>query len=278
MEPYSVLMSVYIRENPQFFDRAIESILCQTVPTDDFVIVCDGPLNQEHYDILDKYKQAYPGVINDIRLSQNVGIGAAANIGLQACRNELIAKMDADDLAVPDRCEKQLRRFADNPQLTVLGGFIEEFGQDENQPYDVRSVPLTNEEIRVFARRRQPFNNVTVMYRKSAVVAVGGYHALRRAEDYDLYCRLLHSGYYAENLSDVLVKVRADRDARGRRTSWETLRGFIYARWRAYRLGFSSLVDFAVSCGAQCVMFVCPRKLQNFIYSRFLRTKPESAE
>lgn len=271
MEPYSVLMSVYIREDPLYFEKAIESILKQTVPTDDFVIVCDGPILPEHEAVLEKYKAAYPGVIHDVHLTENVGIGAAANIGLNACKHELIAKMDADDLAVPDRCEKQLRYFAENPHLAVLGGFIEEFDRDENQPYDVREVPLTNEAIHKFARRRQAFNNVTVMYRKSAVIAVGGYRPLRRAEDFDLYARLLHSGCYAENMPDILVKVRVNRDACGRRTSWETLKGFVHARWLAYRLGFSSIVDFLVASGTQCVMFLFPRKLQNFVYSRFLR-------
>lgn len=274
MEQYSVLMSVYINEDPQYFDKAIESILKQTVPTDDFVIVCDGPVTPEHDAVFEKYKALYPGVIHDVRLPQNVGIGAAANIGLKECRHELIAKMDADDLAMPDRCEKQLRYFAENPRLAVLGGFIEEFDRDENQPYDVRVVPLTNEAIHKYARRRQAFNNVTVMYRKSAVMAVGGYRPLRRAEDFDLYVRLLHSGCYAENMPDVLVKVRADRDACGRRTSWETLKGFVKARWLAYRLGFSSIVDFSVACGAQCVMFLFPRKLQNLVYSRLLRKPP----
>lgn len=273
MESYSVLMSVYIKEDPQYLDQAIKSILSQTVPTDDFVIVCDGPIRAEHERVFQKYKALYPGVIHDIRLAENVGIGAAANIGLQECRHELIAKMDSDDLAEPDRCEKQLQRFEENPRIAVLGGFIEEFVSDVDQPFDVREVPLTNEEIHQFARRRQPFNNVTVMYRKSAVTAVGGYCNLRRAEDYDLYVRLLHSGCYAENLSDVLVKVRIGDGTSDRRTSWGTLQGFVISRWRAYRLGFSSVWDFLVACAAQCVVFLCPQKLQNYIYSHFLRRR-----
>lgn len=271
MEAYSVLMTVYHGENPEQFDMAIRSMLDQTYRTDDFTIVCDGPLTSELELVLERYTREYPELFQLVRLPENVGIGEANNAGLKYCKNDLVAKMDADDIAVPDRCEKQVARFRDNPKLAVLGGIIEEFDQDPLTPFAVRHVPAEYEEIRKFARRRQPFNNTTVMYRRSAVVAVGGYRKLRRCEDYDLYIRLLHGGMRAENLRDVLVKVRVDNGACSRRASMSTLHGVIHSRWHAFRLGYSSLLDFLICTMGELVILVCPSGVQQFIYNSFLR-------
>lgn len=276
MEAYSILMSVYAKENPVFFDEAIRSMLEQTVRTDDFVIICDGPLTEELDGVLEQYQKRYPDVFHIVRLPENVGIGAAANAGLQACKNELVAKMDADDISVPDRCELQLKLFAENPQLTVLGGFIEEFDKDPEHPFSIRSVPESNEAIRDFARRRQPFNNQTVMYRRNAVIAAGGYSDLRRNEDYDLYIRLLKNGCHAENLPVTLVKVRVDEKAQLRRGSKSTLYGCIQSRWKAYRIGYSSFWDFLYCVAGQLLVCICPGKLQRMIYSKFLRRAYET--
>ena len=273
MEPYSVLMTVYQREEPAYFEQAIQSILGQTVKTDDFVIVCDGPLSEELDAIISHFTLVYPEVFNVLRLPQNQGIGAAANAGLRICKHDLIAKMDADDLAVPDRCETQLRRFEQEPNLMVLGGDIEEFDMTPDRPYAVREVPRTNEEIRSFAQRRQPFNNVTVMMRKSAIFAVGGYRSLRRNEDYDLFIRLLNEGFYAENLGEVLVKVRVDRNACKRRSCFATFQGTVRSRWNAYRIGYSSLSDFLYCSVGAFFLLICPGRLQELIYSPLLRKK-----
>ena len=273
MEQYSVLMTVYHKANPADFTVAVESILNQTVKTDDFVIVCDGPLNEALDGLLAKFEAENPGVFHIVRLKENVGIGRAANEGLQHCRHDLVARMDADDIAVPDRCEKQLRRFEENPKLQVLGGQIAEFDTDPEQPFSFRTVPEDNESIRRYARRRQPFNNMTVMYRRSTVLEVGGYRDFRRSEDYDLFLRLLHAGHEAANLPDVLVNARVDRSAYSRRASWGTLQGCARSRWYAMKIGYSSLLDVAVCVGGEFVILVSPPKMQEFIYCKFLRKK-----
>ena len=268
---YSVLMSVYSKEDPTFFEEAICSMLHQTVRTDDFVIVCDGTLTPDLDEILERYDRENPETFHIIRLRQNVGIGAAAMAGLQECKHDLVAKMDADDIALPNRCELQLKRFAEKPELTIVGSNIDEFEVDPDIPYAVRCVPEANEAIRTFGRRRQPFNNTTVMYRKSAVLASGGYRSLPRNEDYDLYVRLLANGYYAENIPLSLVKVRVNADAVHRRASVDTLKGCIISRWHAYRIGYSTFGDFLYCVLGQFAVFICPGKVQNWIYAKFLR-------
>lgn len=271
MESYSVLMTVYHKEDPKQFDISIGSILAQTYPTNDFVVVCDGPLTEELDRVLETYTSQHPELFQIIRLPENVGIGRANAEGMKHCKNDLVAKLDADDIAVSDRCRKQVSRFAQKPELTVLSGIIEEFDTDPEKPFARRHVPATYPEIRKFARRRQPFNNTAVMYRRSAVDAVGGFRDFRRCEDYDLYIRLLHAGYYGENLQDVLVKVRMDRSACGRRASFSTVKGTLHSRWAAYRMGYSSLLDFLICAAGELVIWICPSSVQQFIYKSFLR-------
>lgn len=270
---YSVLMSVYYKADPRFLIESIDSMLRQTAGTNDFVIVCDGQLTQELDDILAKYDQSFPGLFNIIRLEKNVGIGQAANIGIHECKNELVAKMDADDISVEDRCEHQLECFRKNPELALLGGYIDEFDEDPKKPFSVRSVPLKYEDILRYTKRRQSFNNMTVMYRRSAVIAVGGYRDFRRAEDYDLYLRLLHAGYYAENLPECLVKARVNNGAFARRASMDTLKGCVRSRWYAHSIGFSSLMDFLICVLGEVLIIISPPKFQQFLYLHFLREK-----
>ena len=271
MEKYSVLMTVYHKADPDFLVDAVQSMLDQTVPTDDFVIVCDGPLTPVLDQILEDFSSQYAGLFQIIRLPENVGIGMANNAGLPHCKHDLVAKMDADDLSLPYRCEQQLQLFAQNPQLKVVGGYIEEFDQDPDTPFSVRTVPLSSAEIRVYAKRRQPFNNQTVMYRRSAVKAVGGYGDFRRSEDYDLYIRLLHAGFETANVGRILVKMRVNGATVMRRASWDTLKGCARSRWNALRLGYSSFLDVAVVVGAEFVIWISPPGLQRFLYNHFLR-------
>lgn len=274
---YSVLMSVYAKEEPAHLDIAIQSMLDQTAKTDDFVIVCDGPLTPELEAVLERHTAQNSSVLRLIRLPENIGTGAALNIGIAQCKNELIAKMDSDDISVLDRCERQLKEFEQNNHLAVVGGYILEFTDDPLNPISRRLVPCDNEGIQKYARRRQPFNNMTVMYKKSIVQKVGGYKAMTRSEDYDLYVRILHKGYCCKNINDDLVFARIKESKADRRTSKATYRGFVKTRWTALRLGFSSLWDFLVACGAQTFVFLSPAFLQRLIYRKILHKPVENS-
>lgn len=271
MQKYSVLMSLYYKEDPDTVRTAVDSMLNQTVPTDDFVIVCDGPLTPALDTLLAELVSENPGIFQILRLPENRGIGYAANIGLQACKYDLVAKMDADDISMPERCALQLAQFDRDPQLAICGGYIEEFDDDPMKPFAVRAVPLAHEAIYEYGRRRQAFNNMTVMYRREVVLAIGGYSDLRRNEDYDMYARLMAGGYRGSNLSDILVKARVDREAHQRRGSMVTLKGCIHSRWRAYRIGYTRFGDFLYCVVGQLMLVLYPAKLQQWIYVTFLR-------
>lgn len=278
MENYSVLLLVYKGEEPANFREAIQSMLDQTVLTDDFVIVCDGPLTGELDGVIADFEAKYPGLFQILRLPQNVGVGLANRAGLELCRNELVAKMDSDDIALPDRCRLQLERFAQKPELAVLGGYIEEFDNATGKPFAIRAVPVEEDAVRTYARRRNPINNVTAMYRKSAAMAVGSYPDLRRGEDYDLYLRMLMKGYRIENMPRTLVRVRVDADSHRRRTSWAALKGCAGIWWNAYREGYSSAWDLMVCLVGQMVLILCPARVQQMLYLHLLRKKCDTKD
>ena len=274
-EPYSVLMTVYYACDAAQFDTALQSMERQTVPPDDIVIFCDGTPSEELRQVISIHQTHCGPRLQVLQSDVPLGIGGATQKGLAACKYDLVAKMDADDIALPYRCEHQLQRFRELPTLAVLGGEIEEFQSDPSKVDTVRKVPYSDAEIRRFAKRRQPFNNMTVMYRKSAVLSVGGYRPLRRNEDYDLYVRLLHHGYAAENLPEILVKARVDSDAYARRGSLQTFAGTVRSRFYALRIGFSSPFDFIFCFLGAFLMLILPTALRKQIYRKFLRSRNE---
>ena len=155
---YSVLMSVYHKEKPEYLKQAIESIQAQSLPTDDFVLVCDGPLNDGLDAIIAKKQQEMGEILNIVRLAKNGGLGNALNEGIKHCKNELVARMDSDDIAYPDRCEKQIAVFNVHPEVSVCSGIVEEFTTDPETVDTRRVPPETNAEIVEFAKKRNPFN------------------------------------------------------------------------------------------------------------------------
>lgn len=162
MEKYSVLMSLYIKEKPEYLRLAVDSMLNQTVKPDEIVIVEDGPLTDALYAVLDEYGDK----ITRVRNEKNLGLGLALNLGLKVCRNELVARMDTDDISKPERCEVQLHYFEQHPETDIVGGDIAEFIGDESNIVGKRMVPQTNAEIREYMKKRCAFNHMSVMYKK----------------------------------------------------------------------------------------------------------------
>ncbi len=271
MEKYSVLMSLYTKEEPDYLTLAIESILNQTVLPDEIVIVKDGPLKNELEDVLLKYKNKFSNLFNIVESKENIGLGRALNLGLQHCRNELIARMDTDDISKPERCEKQLQRFDDDPELSLLGSSVDEFYSTPDAIISRRVVPLTHEEIYEFAKRRSAFNHPTVMYRKSKVMSVGGYSDLRRNQDVDLFGRMLYSGCKAANIEESLLFFRSNDALAKRRKSWENTKSYIGTIKKLWKIGYSGFVDYLTVAIAQTAMFLMPVKVQHWIYKKFLR-------
>ena len=273
MQKYSVLISVYKNEKAEFFIQSIDSMLSQTAMPEQIVLVKDGPLYRELDDVIETYQAKQPELFTVISLEKNVGLGSALDIGMDACRNELVARMDSDDISVPSRCEKQLARFRDNPQLDIVGTYISEFEDDPAHIRAIREVPVDHREIVSFARRRLPFNHPSVMYKKSAVIRCGGYGQARRKEDLHLFLSMLNSGCIAENIPESLLYYRANTDNLQRRKSWINCRESIQAFYQNFRQGHSSFADLAVVVSAQMLFFLLPASGAQFFSDTFLRKK-----
>lgn len=271
LPPYSVLMSVYVKEKPANLSESLASILEQTIPPDELVLVCDGKLTDELNVIIKAFESEYSEIFRSVRLLENVGTGMAANEGIKACQNELIAKMDSDDICVPDRFQRQLMMFLKNPKLDMVGGYIEEFDDATRKPIAVKKTPISHEEILKYAKRRSPFNNQTLIYRKSFAQKVGGYTDIKRCEDYEFITKMLMAGAVGENLPEVLVKYRVTKDNYKRRKNWANTKSFVKVRWNLHKSGFSSLWDFFVPTAAQLILFIMPEKFTSWAYGKFLR-------
>ena len=270
MEPYSVLMSVYGKERAEYLRESIESMLSQTERADDFVIVCDGPLTDELEQALKEAAEKNKSMFQIIRLKENQGLGIALNQGIRFCRNELIARMDSDDISVAERCEKQLAVFA-SQNADIVGGIIEEFADTVLNPTAMRKVPQTDKEIKVFAKRRNPFNHPSVMFRKSAVERAGNYEDCKGFEDYYLWTKMLKQGMVGYNIQETLVYMRTSAGMYKRRGSFSYAVYAIRARWKIYKLGYSRFSDFFISSGGQLVMSLAPLKLRGCFYRKLLR-------
>jgi len=264
---FSVLMSLYIKENPQYLKECFESLKNQTLPATEIVVLFDGAVTAELEAIVTEYEAILP--IKAVKFPQNRGLGKTLNDGLNYCSHEWVFRMDTDDICVPERFEKQVKFIQQHPDVIMLGGQIAEFGENINDIVAYRNVPTSQEEIVRFTRLRCPFNHMTVAYKKSKVLECGGYQGLQ--EDYTLWIKMVATGLNVANLSDILVYARVGNGMVSRRRGVNQAK----AEWRLfklkYRLGIqgllSGLFTFALRFGSRLL----PTSLLKNLYQIFLR-------
>lgn len=271
-EKYSVLMTVYYREQPECLAESIGSMLAQTVPADEFLLVEDGPLTPELDAVVEKFQTANPELFTVLPLEKNVGRGLAQAYGIEHCRNELVVRMDSDDISLPDRCEKLLAVMAEDPELGMVGSFGTEFEGTMDNVIAVHDVPVTPEDIAEAMRRRCSVIQPSVVYKKSAVLQSGNYHDLNTYEDYDLFMRMvLEQGVKCRNIPESLYYIRTSEEFFARRGGWSYAKIAVGFKWKQYRKGYMRLSDFIVSAGGQAVVCLLPNKARKWFYLRFLR-------
>lgn len=258
MDEYSVLMTIYKGDNPSFVSKSIDSMLCQTAPTNDFVLVCDGPLTQELNALVDSYKKKYERLFNVYHLPQNVGLGAALQYGVLKCKNNIIARMDDDDISSPLRCETQLLAFEKHRDLKLIGSYMYEFERDINDSLIIKKVPLQLPDIINYSRRRNPFNHSSVMFKKDAIIEVGNYSNLRTNQDIDLWMRILNRNYLCMNIPKPLVYFRYDYNTLKRRKKWKNIK-ILIKLWRQFRKQkYCSFFDYLYVVFRQLLIFLTP--------------------
>jgi len=268
MENYSVLMTFYKKDNPQFAKISIDSMLAQTHKTDDFVIVCDGELTDELYAVINEYAEKNPSLFNVIKLEKNMGLGYALRTGVPHCKNELVARMDNDDIAKPERCEHEVVYLENNKECALLSAHMNEFENDPEKPARVKKVPIGFENIKKYSRRRNPFNHSAVMFRKSAVIEAGNYSEMRTNQDVDLWVRMINKGFNCENLDEILVDFRFDSNTLDRRKEWKNIKLLIDV-WKNFKKNkYCSGFDYFMVKSTQIAIYLMPKRLLNWIYDK----------
>ena len=268
---YSVLLSVYHKENPEWFRTALESILNQTVQPSEIVLVEDGPLNEQLDDVVANYQQRTP-FLKVVALPENRGLGLALQEGINHCSNELIARMDTDDIAVPERCEKQLKKFVEDPELDIVGCWENEFwGDSINKSFSCHKVPETNEEIKKFMRRRCALLHPTVIFKKSAVLRAGNYQHRLLFEDYDLFARMVQTGSKCYNVQEGLYYLRVNPMLFKRRGGFNYGITQLKFKFEMFRSGYSSFLDFIISGLGHFFVCIMPNKGRALFYKVVLR-------
>ena len=264
-------MSVYYKENAEYLRESIASIFKQTVQTNDFVLVCDGVLTDDLYSVIEFYETKHAEVFHVIKKDKNEGLGNALNLGLKHCCNELVARMDSDDISRPDRCEKQLKIFAEYNNIDVVSGTIEEFDGNRENITSRRVVPETNEQIRKFAKTRNPINHPCVMYKASSVLNAGGYIELYLLEDYYLWIRMLQNGALAYNIQEPILWMRAGAELYKRRSGIK----YAVSQERLFnimrRTGYINFNEYLKSVTLRTCSALAPNPVRQFAFNKLLR-------
>ena len=261
----SVLASIYKNEKAENFREAMDSIINQTRKPDEIVLVRDGQVPEELQSVIDEYVQGNE-MFKYVPLEENGGLGNALKVGLEHATGELIARMDTDDISAPDRLEKQIRFMEEHPEISVLGGEVEEFIGTVENIVAQKFVPCEDDEIKEFIKLRNPFNHPTVIFRKEAVDSVGGYVELHYLEDYYLWCRMAVNGHKFANLPDTLVYMRTDENTYRRRGGMEYYRSYKQLEKYKYDEGITDFWDYGKALFVRYAQAVMPNDLRKVIY------------
>lgn len=275
--PFSVAMSVYKNDNPEWFDVALKSVIEQTVKPNEIVLVVDGPISDNLKDIINKYEDICKNsniYFNVIYLEQNQGLGNALRIALENCNNEIVARMDSDDISAPNRFEQQLKIMSKNSAVDIVGGDISEFIGDENNIVAKRKVPILDKEIKEYLKTRCPFNHMTVMYKRSAVLKCGNYIDLFYNEDYWLWIRMVENNCIMANTGTVLVNARVGEDMYKRRGGKQYFNSEIFLQKYMLKNGIINLPTFVLNSSKRFVVqMLLPNATREWVFKTFARTK-----
>lgn len=265
MFSFTALLSVYKNESPVFLDNALHSLLTdQTIIPTEIVLVKDGPLTYEIENIIEIWQKKYPNILKVIPLKNNVGLGDALNIGMLHCTHSWVFRMDTDDICHSERFAKQIEYIKSNPEVVLVGSHTKEFDKYMSKSLGIRKVPNENSEIKQYIKRRNPFNHMTVAFRKDVIESVGGYQHHLYMEDYNLWIRVIAAGHQVGNIDEVLVNVRGGDSMVKRR------KGLVYIKseLQLAKLKIAKNIDSPIGAYSNFIMRSIPRLLPTYMLSK----------
>lgn len=275
MKTFSVCTSIYKNDKPEFFREALDSMLVnQSVKPAEIVLVQDGPVPSELSALLSEYETKYPVVMHVIRLEKNGGLGNALKLGVENAKYDMCARMDSDDICLPDRFEMQLAYLEAHPECDIVGGQMTEFIDSPDNIVGRREVPLTNEEIYEFMKSRCALNHVTVMFRKESVLKVGNYQDWFWNEDYYLWVRMMMNKCVFANIPDVAVNVRSGADQYARRGGKKYFDSEIGIKKLMLKNGMISRKEYIINYVERFIIqLMLPNSVRGWVFRTFARSK-----
>jgi glycosyltransferase involved in cell wall biosynthesis len=271
---FSLLLPTYHADDPEHLRRAFHSAVQeQTRQPDEVVLVRDGTVPPALEQVLDELTAGSPVPVRRVDLPSNVGLGHALDAGLAACTYEVVARMDADDISLPERFAVQLPVIEAGADL--VGSALLEFGDHEDDIVGTRTPPIVEAEIKRWARFADPFNHPTVVYRRDMVQRAGGYRDLPLMEDYWLFARMIEAGARVANVPDALVKYRIGAGAYARRGGFELLRSELALQRQFRAMGFVTRRQYLRNLVVRGGYRLVPESLRKAAYGRLIARKGE---
>lgn len=267
---FSVLFSLYYKENPIFLRHSIDSVFRQTLLPSEVILVADGSLTEELDKVITEYMVKCPD-LKVFRLPENQGLGKALNEGLKYCSYDLVARMDTDDIAKPDRFEKQIRVFQEHPELDVVGAWIDEFEETTSNIISTRKLPEVHDDICQFSKKRNPENHPVIMFRKQAVLAAGGYQHFPLFEDYYLWIRMLQNGAKFYNIQESLLYFRFSSAMFKRRGGLKYVTTELRFQNLLRNLEFITFSEYLYNVFIRVITRMMPNSLRAILYKKALR-------
>ncbi len=267
---FSVLMSVYFKEKPQYLKESLDSVFTQTLPPNEVILVEDGLLTDDLYLVIKEFSEKHRE-LKVIPLEKNHGLGYALNIGLKHCKYNLVARMDSDDICKPNRFEKEVKFMYANKDIDICSSWIDEFENDKNNVVSQRRIPETHNEIIKYAKFRCPVNHPTVIYKRDKVIQLGGYQDF--PEDYYLWIKMIKNGCKFYNIQESLLFFRFSEDLYKRRGGWKYAKDDIRAQINFYKIGFLNTREFIYNAAIRSIVRLIPVQFRAFIYKYILRKR-----
>ena len=267
---FSVLLSVYGKEKPEFLEVALQSIWDdQLLKPNEIVIVKDGALTIGLENVLEKFSRKAPTKF--VVLSANVGLGLALREGVKQCSFEWIARMDTDDVAHPARFLKQITFLRKNPNIAILSSWIDEFIGTKENIVSTRKVPSDHQSCIKMLKYGCPLNHPSVVFKKKAVINAGNYKSFFLKEDAYLWLRLYAKNYKFANVNESLLYFRVSEEMYKRRGGYKYAKSEVKILFYRYKIGLISFLEFMLYVGLTVPVRLAPSKIRLFIYTKILR-------
>ena len=273
----SVVVPIYKNNDAQQLCVSLDSLLRQTLLPNEILIVADGPVSTELEREVERLKvkvqsSKLPIEVNYQKFEQNEGLGEAMRKAVFVAKGDYIARMDADDICLPNRFEKQMNCFEKDANLSVVGGQIAEFNGDVKNITGRRVVPLEHEEIESYMKSRNGMNHVTTILKKKDLIDSGNYQSFFLLEDYYLWVRMIQCGCRFKNVNEDVVLVRAGKEQMDRRGGIEYFKRQCEVFKYMLKTDFISLPRFLASIIERGIVHVLlPVPMRSLFYSVFLR-------